>query len=599
MQPQRVVDPVEEFYTSLENIKTFSIWKINRQIKPFEKDLSSEATIQIITERKVLSLGIKKGDINWTSVDIDGKMNNLIIFSREELDYLKNRLAQTLNIWLLARYAHILWIETKNNNYAEIAISNYLKIIESIDVNEAHEIYPIFSAIFKISRITKIKIDDAKLLGLCIINKLPPISATNIICSILENNIYTNKELNTIADQVMYNFEINCTNSYSDNKNSLETLLRLFDKIKRPNDKIYELLARNEDIILAGNSDDSNFVKLTSTGNKAQYLKQAKLFSEYEIALKEFNRLQKLVILSKTSISFDKELHTILNEYLKLKGNAILELSGERILAYFAVQDDLVVDAKECRENADKQYNGSLQKLFNMSVLDINNNFKQLTTEKDKFDYQILQNYCISHSIRFNALFIYVFNKAITRGKINYYTIIDFLENNTWYGTKSKRSIGTQEIDNSSTWISLLAPGIFSFFSHYEMCTLLQTNTLNNYILAIDSLTLKFEGALRDFIKLVGGTTTIQKKGEFKEQLLEDLLDNPTIKTYFDENDNELFKFIFTKKGKNTRNNVAHCFMEYSDYNLQLISNIFFCLLRLGKYTFESESTKSNNDVDE
>lgn len=139
----------------------------------------------------------------------------------------------------------------------------------------------------------------------------------------------------------------------------------------------------------------------------------------------------------------------------------------------------------------------------------------------------------------------------------------------------------------------MLAPGIHNLFAQFELSVLMNTNKINNFILAIDSLTIKFEGALRDFILLSGGNTTTTKKGVTQEQNLEELLNNSTTAKYFTESDIELFKITYTQKGKNLRNNVAHSFLEYSDYNLQTAVLVFFCLLRLGKYTFNEKENKS------
>src|SRR5690554_5127808 len=131
------------------------------------------------------------------------------------------------------------------------------------------------------------------------------------------------------------------------------------------------------------------------------------------------------------------------------------------------------------------------------------------------------------------------------------------------------------EIDQHTSWLTMLAPGIHNLFAQFELSTLMNTNKINNFILAMDSLTIKFEGALRDFIRLAGGNTSTSKRGEIKEQLLEELLDNPTTKKYFTNRDVELFKYTFTQKGKNLRNYIAHSFLQYSDYNLQAVTLVF------------------------
>jgi hypothetical protein len=107
-----------------------------------------------------------------------------------------------------------------------------------------------------------------------------------------------------------------------------------------------------------------------------------------------------------------------------------------------------------------------------------------------------------------------------------------------------------------------------------------------NYILSIDSLTLKFEGALRDLIRLFGGTTTIEKRGILQEGSLDDFLINPVIIKHFSGQDITLFKYVFTNSGWNLRNNVAHCFYPYSNYSFEKATLVFFCILRLSKYKY-------------
>jgi hypothetical protein len=109
-------------------------------------------------------------------------------------------------------------------------------------------------------------------------------------------------------------------------------------------------------------------------------------------------------------------------------------------------------------------------------------------------------------------------------------------------------------------------------------------DNLQNYVLCVDSLTAKFEGALRDFIRLQGGTTTIEKRGELQEQLLEELLQNKIITELFSKEDISLFTYVFTKKGWNIRNNIAHCFYPYSSYSFDKATLVFICILKLGRY---------------
>jgi hypothetical protein len=105
-----------------------------------------------------------------------------------------------------------------------------------------------------------------------------------------------------------------------------------------------------------------------------------------------------------------------------------------------------------------------------------------------------------------------------------------------------------------------------------------------NFVLCIDSLALKFEGILRDFAKIIGASSQVHSKGWNREAYIEDLLEDEKVKSYFNEDDLLLFKYLFTSQGKNIRNNVAHAFYKYHHYKPELMILIIMAVLRISKY---------------
>lgn len=590
---KRIPKEVSEFYDSLENFKSLNIWNIQKELLASEK-VKGKWREKIVCERKILILNLDKGilNLNSQSTDISGKVNDFEVFSKDEIVYLKERLNDTSNSWLKSRYSHILWNETKNKTYATIAIHSYIDTINRIIPNEVRELTINLSAIFHIAKKTKEHIEEIKKYSFDLISQLPNWLRGNILRELLDFNLLNKSELNEMSNEVINWIEINNQTSYNSNKEILKISLKLYEKIVKSNEILFNLLAKNEDLIINQHQDDSDFVKYTSTGAKMNYYKKAKNEVEYETELKEYTRLKQKIKLGKISIDLNDEENQMFNDYLNIKSQAILQLPTESILAFFSVNEDILVDPKNNIQSAEKSIKNSIHHLFSTSVFDINSNFKNLK-ESEKLDHQIVQNYTIVHNLTCYSLFLKVFVDGILSGKLNYYKVFDFFEKHTWFGLKFHKSISQNEIDENSNWLSVLSPGIQNMFSQFELSILMNTNKVNNFILAIDSLTLKFEGLLRDFIRLTGGFTTIEKKEELQEQLLEGLLENQKIKEYFTEKDIELFKYTFTKKGKNIRNNVAHSFMEYSNYNLQIVCLVFFCILRLGKYTFDHEKTSS------
>lgn len=577
-----------DFFNSLEKITSFNIWGIQEELIPSSK-LISPRDEKVITERKALSYSLNEGQLlqNSQATDVFGSIISPKVFSDKEVQYLKERLQQTSNPILKARYAHILWNETKHNSYAEISIDSYLKLIRVLKPSELNELPNILAAILSLAKKTKRRMAEAKKTAILLLKELPKLAKGSILNVIIESGFFKEKELRELEVDPPNMIDLMDESWYSINKYNLGIILSLYTKLGNEPRMIYKLLAENEDLILRQHSDDTDFLKLTIVGQKAIYLKKAKEEKGYGEAIQEYERLKRSVKLTHHQYELSVEMTELFNDYLNKKSEIILQLSTDEILAFFAMNEDILVDPEANGEYSKKSIKNTIVSLFSQTVFDINANFRSLE-ESDKIDNEKVKNYSIQHSINGYSLLIKVFTDGILSGKLNYYKVFNFFKENTWYGIPFPKRMGKSDSDDQSSWLTLIAPGIHSLFSQFELSLLLNTDKVNNFILAIDSLTLKFEGALRGFIKLTGGNTTkLNKEGHLQEQLLEELLDNPKTKESFTIRDIGLFKYTFTKGGKNIRNIVAHSFMRFADYDLQKAFLIFLCILRLGKYTLE------------
>jgi hypothetical protein len=589
-------EQLQLFYDSLENIKSFSIWNILREIKVLDKtDKSWEQ--KILTERKVFSYNINKGKItsNTQTTDIKGKVIQILL-SPSEIEYIKERINITKNTWLLSRYSHLIWQETRHNDYAKIALENYYLSINKITAEEIRELAICLSAILYISKKTKNNIDDSKELAIKMITDFPNWYKSNLLLVILEDNYLNKDQLLLLANNVPNWISFNTGIDYFQNKQILDLSIKLYKKVDKPLEKIYELLAKNEDSVIQQHPLDTDFVKYTSTGEKAKYLALANKNLEAEECFKEYNRLKQTIKLGKFSTELDDNQSKVFNEYLNIETENLLQLTTNEILSFFSSNEEILVNPNVIISNSKENLKNSSLNFLNVSGFDINSNFKNLD-DTDKINKEINQNYNLTHSIKCESLFLTVIVEGVIRGKINYYKIYEYLENNSWFGEKFNRSMTSRTLDENSSWLTMLAPGIHHLFTQFELSIIMSTNKVNNFILAIDSLTLKFEGLLRDFIRLCGGNTSTSKRGEIKEQLLEELLENPIIKKYFSIKDIELFKRTFTNKGKNIRNDIAHSFYQYSDYTMQKAMLIFFCILRLSRYKTSEKKQPTANTV--
>jgi hypothetical protein len=115
-------------------------------------------------------------------------------------------------------------------------------------------------------------------------------------------------------------------------------------------------------------------------------------------------------------------------------------------------------------------------------------------------------------------------------------------------------------------------------------------------VLAIDSLTLKIEGLLRDMCEFSGIATFYQtkdKKGRniVREKDLHALLHEDKIKELFDEDDLLFFRFLLVEQaGLNLRHRIAHSLLYFREYSIDLMHLLMLALLRIGKYDFVKES---------
>lgn len=579
-----------DFYESLENISSIDIWDIQSNLRSFDK-VDGEWKDKLLLERKVLFFNFNDGQLlqNIQVTDVQGQLTNLKL-SEKELEYLKDRLITSSNPWLKSRYAHLLWQATKHNDYAELAINSYISVGKNIKPNELQELPNVITAVIFISTKSKKSLKKSIEFVLSVIREKPIWIKSRILNSVLKFQFFDKAQLVEIANSIPEWIDQDIDKSYNAIKSLLEHGIILYHRLGIPEAILYERLAENEDIILLQHQDETDLLRYITIGQKAHYLKLANKTQESEELFAEYNRLKQKVKLHQISVELDDEKTKMFNDYLNMKSQMILELPTDSILAFFAMDDGILVDPEENDQNARKAIKDSVTHLFSTSVFDINSNFKNLS-DSEKIEVQKVQNYAILHGIRCHSLFIKVFIDGIISGKINYYKVYQFFENQTWYNLKFNRSMTDSEIDRKSTWLTMLAPSIHNLMAQFELSVLMNTNKINNFILAIDSMTLKFEGALRDFIRLCGGNTTTIKKGDITEQLLEELLENQITKKYFNEKDIELFKYTFTQKGKNLRNNVAHSFMQFSDYTWEAAILVFLCILRLGKYTLvESQS---------
>ena len=180
-----------------------------------------------------------------------------------------------------------------------------------------------------------------------------------------------------------------------------------------------------------------------------------------------------------------------------------------------------------------------------------------------------------------------ILHGGIKKGILTYQNFVEYLRERTWLGVPYRETdMGGAVIEQN--WTGLLAPAMVEYFVQTQS-SLHSKYYQPNYVLCLDSLTLKFEGLLRNFAaRLSVPTSTTSEKG-MREVYIHELLGHEVIKKYFSQDDLYLFKFLFTDQGINLRNKVAHCFQKEGDYTESKMIFLVLALLRIGKYNFQAK----------
>ena len=300
------------------------------------------------------------------------------------------------------------------------------------------------------------------------------------------------------------------------------------------------------------------------------------------------------------------------------------ELRGKQKFQHFTQEIDLTEYRKQCREIAEKvcveepekiisvlvNDKGLLPKLQDMearaeeiakktvlssiapvSITDHRGHTAEhFSTEDERKYYRILEQYAFEINLGRQFLVNEIFLKAVQCGKLNIHTVIDCFERKSWFGKNIRKRIPGGKFVTYN-WLNMIAPGLNEYFNQMK-AHFLEPAYEPNFVLAIDSLTLKIEGLIRDICSLSGITTFYmakdkQERNIVREKDINRLLREEAIKKLFDEDDLLFFKFVLVEKaGLNLRHKIAHCLIDYSEYNVTYMHLLLLVLFRLGRYDF-------------
>lgn len=545
----------------------------------------------------------------FTSTDEKGAIveyPTLREFDERKYEYLIARFRATSNPLLKASYAQILWCSpAKHRKYASVAVDLHLKLVQVYERKDrrdpqGHYGLDIHSAIrnaYFISRKAKCKLakvrSEAKRLVLKFNFKSGSSFAlrANLISLMLENR----KDFN---EKSLLGFERICwrvANSLrkSGNHHAAINMLELGERVDRRMGKtthnwrlriaeLWEALvheAERDPILAATSYVERAIESYKSLGHK----------SKVALLEKKYSELKSSMHLTQIRTPVD------LTEHVKRCGDIAAKIvrteSRHGLIKLLMLDKALLPDYKSMQKrNEESRKYSVIPHLFHTEVLDQSGHAAQHFTDADEREYYgILVEY--GRELKLNKLHLIdeIFLTAIRKNKLSSRSLLAFLKRYSWLGKNISKEVANRKVEY--TWLSVIAPAIHEYFLQMQYY-LTYPDYLPHLVLCIDSLTLKFEGLLRDICEFSGTPTSYvvnDNKGRpvRREKPIHRLLYEKAVESLFDADDLLFFRFLLVEKaGYNLRHRVAHCLMFFQDYAVPYVHLLILALLKLGRYDF-------------
>jgi hypothetical protein len=552
--------------------------------------MSLRDSIEDIEEKKKCSFEIYLSDFKFRQGNyVPLSSNNETIYPSkslfEDFQYIKNQAELTdnsLSPKYIAKYNHLLWDSPqKHIDFAKKAIDNYFRFIKNNLSSKDNKLSnrgfsEMFKNLFVLAQTINYKKKDSIkfLIDKLETEEINGFQKYSLINFITKNGKKTEKTY--INKFFSYSKKVIENELYKElDKEFLQLLINLSIKLGKSQKYFHNKLG---DCHIADSS---------------KHKKSFVIHDFYLKALKEYQKagnnqkVEEVTILiekAKDNLNFKSiktehsspELQKWYDALNEMTTNLVEKGESKDIYEYLMCAEQIFPNAKVL----DEKINSVMMDLVSTMNFDINRNVSGNKSGINSYNIHI-QNFTLRH------LWL-VFSKGLKNGKISFDSLNDFFKYNTWYGVEFTINNPTGKTETYN-WLEILTPSLYSYFKQSEIDIKTNTNSSSGYILSIDSLVLKFEGILREFSRFNGAQTIDIKENGTQERIsFEKLLENEKLKKLVPEDDIALFKFLFTSKGMNLRNNIAHCFFKPKDYSPAIMWLLICAFLKLGNYNLKT-----------
>ena len=492
-------------------------------------------------------------------------------FSEEELQFIVNsRLSKLTNPLAIGFYADVVCnAQPKpNSKFVDFVIPNYCKVLQNgIDLKYSDSGTFVKSIAYNVKKYRKDSEKSKEVIEQYLAAEPFTTAIFNILTNCYNYRFFSSEEIIQIVKR--HHFDQQLSDNYFSNKEYFKMLTNINKEAKLSQSELYHKLAENEDTIIQ--MHPNHIFTTKNLLDKYRYLSSGGFEQEAAECYKQF-------IYVKThgtgfervsaSISMPNELFQPAIDMIVMSESPIMTIATDDSL--LPSDNAMPFDMFEDRHRLG----------ITMDVYDNNGN----PHNKEEYDQKRETDdaFQIGYAVSFIAPMMRSLRPLIEKGSFTAEEILDYLSQ-TWLG-KERMPVTTILKKSPETWLDIIRPSLTMLVNEITKEITSKDGYKGDYVCAIDSLTMKVEGCIRDACRHIG-IPTIQASNN--EELLDKLLKKlseartETSDQVISKPAHRMLCCILGKPGMDLRNSIAHGFTCCADYNLQMALCVLHCLLKV------------------
>lgn len=492
-------------------------------------------------------------------------------FSEEELQFIVNsRLSKLTNPLAIGFYADVVCnAQPKpNSKFVDYVIPNYCKVLQNgIDLKYSDSGTFVKSIAYNVKKYRKDSEKSKEVIEQYLAAEPFTTAIFNILTNCYNYRFFSSEEIIQIVKR--HHFDQQLSDNYFSNKEYFKMLTNINKEAKLSQSELYHKLAENEDTIIQ--MHPNHIFTTKNLLDKYRYLSSGGFEQEAAECYKQF------IYVKTHGTGFERVSASlsILNELFQPAIDMIV--ISESPIMTIATDDSLLPsdNAMPFDMFEDRHRLG-----ITMDVYDNNGN----PHNKEEYDQKRETDdaFQIGYAVSFIAPMMRSLRPLIEKGSFTAEEILDYLSQ-TWLG-KERMPVTTILKKSPETWLDIIRPSLTMLVNEITKEITSKDGYKGDYVCAIDSLTMKVEGCIRDACRHLG-IPTIQASNN--EELLDKLLKKlseartETSDQVISKPAHRMLCCILGKPGMDLRNSIAHGFTCRADYNLQMALCVLHCLLKV------------------